>query len=192
MARGVNKVILVGNLGADPETRYTPNGGAITTIRIATSESWTDKASGQKQERTEWHRVKFFGKLAEIAGEYLKKGRQVYVEGSIRSDKYTDKDGVEKYSTDIIANEMQMLGGTGEGGGGGGGGGGYGGGGGSRGERPARGGGYGGAAGGGGGGGGGYGGGDRSADRGSERAGGAGAQRNNPPPADFEDDDIPF
>ena len=119
MARGINKVILVGNLGNDPETRYTPSGSAITTISIATSEQWTDKQSGQKQERTEWHRVKFFGRLAEIAGEYLKKGRQVYVEGSLRTDKYTDKQGVERYTTDIIANEMQMLGGTGEGGGGG-------------------------------------------------------------------------
>lgn len=120
MARGINKVILVGNLGNDPETRYTPSGAAITTISIATSEQWTDKQSGQKQERTEWHRVKFFGRLAEIAGEYLRKGRQVYVEGSLRTDKYTGKDGVERYTTDIIANEMQMLGGTGEGGGGGG------------------------------------------------------------------------
>lgn len=116
MARGINKVILVGNLGNDPDTRYTPSGSAITTISIATSEQWTDKQSGQKQERTEWHRVKFFGRLAEIAGEYLKKGRQVYVEGSLRTDKYTDKQGVERYSTDIIANEMQMLGGTGDGG----------------------------------------------------------------------------
>ena len=116
MSRGVNKVILVGNLGADPETRYTANGGAITTIRIATSEQWTDKTSGQKQERTEWHRIKFFGRLAEIAGEYLKKGRQVYIEGALRTDKYTDKEGVERFSTDIIANEMQMLGGTGGGG----------------------------------------------------------------------------
>ena len=186
MARGVNKVILVGNLGADPETRYTPNGGAITTIRIATSESWTDKATGQKQERTEWHRVKFFGKLAEIAGEYLKKGRQVYVEGSLRTDKYTDKEGVEKFSTDIIGNEMQMLGGPGGGeGGGGGGGGGFGG---SRGERPQRGGGGGGASGGGygdrGGGGGGYG------DRGGGAGGGGG--KPNQAPAEFEDDDIPF
>lgn len=119
MARGVNKVILVGTLGADPETRYTANGGAICSIRIATNESWTDKATGQKQERTEWHRIKFFGRLAEIAGEYLKKGRQVYVEGSLRTDKYTDKEGIERYSTDIIANEMQMLGGAGERGGGG-------------------------------------------------------------------------
>ena len=119
----VNKVIIVGNLGADPETRYTGNGTAITSIRIATSENWTDKQSGEKQERTEWHRVKLFGRLAEIAGEYLKKGRQVYIEGSLRTDKYTDKDGVERFSTDIIANEMQMLGGGSEGGAGGGGGG---------------------------------------------------------------------
>jgi single-strand DNA-binding protein len=120
MARGINKVILVGNLGNDPETRYTPSGAAVTTISIATSESWTDKQSGQKQERTEWHRVKFFGRLAEIAGEYLRKGSQVYVEGSLRTDKYTDKQGIERYSTDVVANEMQMLGGRGDGGGGGG------------------------------------------------------------------------
>jgi single-strand DNA-binding protein len=119
MARGINKVILVGNLGADPEVRYTANNAAITTIKVATSESWKDKQTGEMQERTEWHRVKFFGRLAEIAGEYLKKGRQVYVEGSLRTDKYTDKEGVERYATDIIANEMQMLGGTGGGGGGG-------------------------------------------------------------------------
>jgi single-strand DNA-binding protein len=121
MARGVNKVILVGNLGADPETRYSASGSAITSIRIATSEQWKDKQTGENQERTEWHRVKFFGRLAEIAGEYLRKGRQVYIEGSLRTDKYTDKDGIERYSTDIIANEMQMLGGPGEGGAGGGG-----------------------------------------------------------------------
>ena len=143
MARGVNKVILVGNLGADPETRYTAGGQAITSIRIATSEAWKDKQTGEQQERTEWHRVKFFGRLAEIAGEYLKKGRQVYVEGSLRTDKYTDKDGIERYSTDIIADEMQMLGGNpgAEGGGGGGGyrsGGGGGGGGGERAARPQR------------------------------------------------------
>ncbi|MFC5583031.1 single-stranded DNA-binding protein [Rhodanobacter terrae] len=119
MARGINKVILVGNLGNDPEVRYTTSGTAIASLSIATSESWTDKQSGEKQERTEWHRVKMFGRLAEIAGEYLKKGRQVYIEGSLRTDKYTDKSGVEKYSTDIIASEMQMLGGN-EGGGGGG------------------------------------------------------------------------
>ena len=126
MARGINKVILVGNLGADPEVRYTGGGTAIASLRIATSENWTDKQSGQKQERTEWHRVKLFGRLAEIAGEYLKKGSQIYVEGSLRTDKYTDKDGIERYSTDIIANDLQMLGGRGgESGGGMGGGGGY-------------------------------------------------------------------
>jgi len=123
MARGINKVIIVGNLGNDPETRYTAGGTAITSLSIATSEQWTDKQSGERQERTEWHRVKLFGKLAEIAGEYLKKGRQVYIEGSLRTDKYTDKNGVEKYSTDIIASDMQMLGGMGGGEGGGGGGG---------------------------------------------------------------------
>ena len=125
MARGVNKVILVGNLGADPEVKYTAGGTAICTLSVATSESWKDKQSGEQQERTEWHRVKMFGRLAEIAGEYLKKGRQVYVEGSIRTDKYTDKEGVQRYSTDIIGNEMQMLGGNEGGGGGGGGGGNY-------------------------------------------------------------------
>lgn len=122
MARGINKVILVGNLGADPETRYTPSGTAITTIRIATSESWKDKQTGEQQERTEWHRVKFFGRLAEIAGEYLKKGGQVYVEGKLRTEEY-EKDGIKRWSTDIVADEMQMLGsrggGTGAEGGGG-------------------------------------------------------------------------
>ena len=110
MARGINKVILVGNLGNDPEVRYSQSGMAMTSISVATSESWKDKTSGEQQERTEWHRVKFFGRLAEIAGEYLKKGSQVYIEGKLRTDKYTDKAGVEKYSTDIIADEMQMLG----------------------------------------------------------------------------------
>ena len=119
MARGINKVILVGNLGADPETRYTPSGTAITTIRIATSESWKDKQTGEQQERTEWHRVKFFGRLAEIAGEYLKKGGQVYVEGRLRTEEY-EKDGIKRYSTDIVADEMQMLGSKGGGGMGGG------------------------------------------------------------------------
>ena len=120
MARGINKVILVGNLGADPETRYTPSGTAITSIRLATSESWKDKQTGEAQERTEWHRVDFFGRLAEIAGEYLKKGRQVYIEGKLRTDEY-EKDGVKRWSTKIIADEMQMLGSKegGEGGGGG-------------------------------------------------------------------------
>ena len=111
MARGINKVILVGNLGADPETRYTQSGTAVTTVRLATSEQWKNKQTGQPEERTEWHRVKFFGRLAEIAGEYLKKGRQIYVEGSIRTDKFTGNDGQEKYFTEIVANEMQMLGG---------------------------------------------------------------------------------
>jgi len=109
MARGINKVILVGNLGADPETRYTPSGTAITTIRVATSEAWKDKQTGEQQERTEWHRVKFFGRLAEIAGEYLKKGSQVYVEGKLRTEEY-EKDGIKRWSTDVIADEMQMLG----------------------------------------------------------------------------------
>ena len=114
MARGINKVILVGNLGNDPETRYAQSGSAITTISVATTENWKDK-NGEQQERTEWHRVKFFGRLAEIAGDYLRKGSQVYIEGSLRTDKYTDKSGIERYSTDIIANEMQMLGGPGGG-----------------------------------------------------------------------------
>jgi len=167
MPRGVNKVILVGNLGADPETRYTASGSAITSIRIATSEQWKDKQTGENQERTEWHRVKFFGRLAEIAGEYLKKGRQVYVEGSLRTDKYTDKEGIERYSTDIIANEMQMLGGPGEGAGAGAGGGGRGasrGGGEERGARPP------------------------------QRGGGQVNERpqQRPPDDDFADDDIPF
>ncbi|HZF98745.1 MAG TPA: single-stranded DNA-binding protein [Pseudoxanthomonas sp.] len=119
MARGINKVILVGNLGNDPDTKYTQGGMAITRISLATTSVRKDK-DGNQQERTEWHRVVFFGKLGEIAGEYLRKGSSVYVEGSIRYDKYTGQDGVEKYSTDIIADEMQMLGGRGEGGGGGG------------------------------------------------------------------------
>ncbi|MGH8031084.1 MAG: single-stranded DNA-binding protein [Luteimonas sp.] len=119
MARGINKVILVGNLGNDPETKYTQGGMAITKISLATTSVRKDK-DGNSQENTQWHRVTFFGKLGEIAGEYLRKGSQCYVEGEIRYDKYTGSDGVEKYSTDIIANEMQMLGGRGEGGGGGG------------------------------------------------------------------------
>lgn len=107
----VNKVIIVGNLGRDPETRYMPSGDAMTSITVATTDSWKDKATGEKKESTEWHRITFFGKLAEIAGQYLKKGSQVYVEGSLRTRKYTDKDGVEKYATDIKADSMQMLGG---------------------------------------------------------------------------------
>lgn len=175
MARGINKVILVGNLGNDPEVRYSQSGTAMTSISVATSESWKDKTSGEQQERTEWHRVKFFGRLAEIAGEYLKKGSQVYIEGKLRTDKYTDKAGVEKYSTDIIADEMQMLGGKmggGEGGGGGGS------------SRPMGG----GAPRSSGGGGGGYGGGSNES-----RGGGSSNQmppsRNDDP---FPEDDIPF
>lgn len=109
MARGVNKVILIGNLGADPEVRYMPSGSAIASIRIATSESWTDKQTNQKQERTEWHRVSFFNRLAEIVGQYLRKGSKVYLEGSLRTRKWQDKNGMERYTTEIIANEMQML-----------------------------------------------------------------------------------
>lgn len=177
MARGINKVILVGNLGNDPETRYSQSGSAITTISVATSESWKDK-NGEQQERTEWHRVKFFGRLAEIAGEYLKKGRQVYIEGSLRTEKYTDKNGVEKYATDIIANEMQMLGGMpgGEGGerparsGGG--------------ERPAR------PSGGGQRGGGDYGSSRGGGDYGGRSGGGSAPPSRNDDP--FPDDDIPF
>jgi single-strand DNA-binding protein len=106
----VNKVIIVGNLGADPETRYMPNGDAVCNIRVATTESWKDKQSGEKKEITEWHRVVFYRKLAEIAGQYLKKGSQVYLEGRIRTRKWTDKEGQERYTTEIEANEMQMLG----------------------------------------------------------------------------------
>lgn len=113
MSRGINKVILVGRLGQDPDVRYTASGSAVTTISIATSESWKDRNTGQQQERTEWHRVVFFGRLAEIAGQYLKKGSQVYIEGSLRTNKYTDKNGIERYSTDVNANELQMLGGGG-------------------------------------------------------------------------------
>ena len=110
MARGINKVIIVGNCGQDPETRYTPSGGAVTNVSIATSEAWKDKSSGQQQERTEWHRVVFFNKLAEIAGEYLKRGSKVYVEGALRTRKWQDKEsGQDRYSTEIVANEMQML-----------------------------------------------------------------------------------
>jgi single-strand DNA-binding protein len=167
MARGINKVILVGNLGNDPETKYSQAGSAITTISVATSESWKDK-NGEQQERTEWHRVKFFGRLAEIAGEYLKKGAQVYIEGAIRTEKYTDKAGVEKYATDIIANEMQMLGGRGEGGGGQGGGQQRGGG--QRGNAPQR------------------------TNYGSQQSRGGGQRQptQQPPMDDFADDDIPF
>ena len=109
MARGVNKVILVGNIGQDPETKFMPSGGAVTNVSIATSESWKDKATGQPQERTEWHRVVFFNRLAEIAGEYLKKGSKVYVEGQLRTRKWQDQGGQDRYTTEIVASEMQML-----------------------------------------------------------------------------------
>lgn len=111
MARGINKVILVGTLGQDPEVRYLPSGGAVTNVSIATNESWKDKQTGQQQERTEWHRIVFFNRLAEIAGEYLKKGSQVYVEGKLQTRKWQAQDGTDRYSTEIVANEMQMLGG---------------------------------------------------------------------------------
>lgn len=173
MARGLNKVMLIGNLGADPEVRYTTGNSAITNIRLATAESWRDKESGEQQERTEWHRVVFFGRLAEIAGEYLKKGSQVYIEGSIRTRKWTDKEGQDKYSTEIVANEMQMLGGR-AGGGGGMGGGDYEGGGSSGGNRSS------GPRGGGGGGG------------GARNSGGGSSARDQGPPPDDFDDDIPF
>jgi single-strand DNA-binding protein len=110
----VNKVIIIGNLGRDPETRYMPEGGAITNITVATSYQWKDKATGDKKEETEWHRVAFFGRLAEIAGEYLKKGSPVYVEGRLRTRKWTDKEGQERYSTEIVAEEMKMLGSRGD------------------------------------------------------------------------------
>ncbi len=178
MARGINKVILVGNLGNDPDVKYTQGGMAVTRVSLATTSVRKDR-DGNSQERTEWHRVVFFGKLGEIAGEYLRKGSQVYVEGEIRYDKFTGQDGVEKYTTDIVANEMQMLGGRG--GAGEGGGGGF-----ERSERP-----------------------QRSAPQrsGPPQArggndygqGGGGQQRNNPPAQqsappmdDFADDDIPF
>lgn len=121
MARGVNKVILVGNLGADPETRYTATGSAVTNIRVATTDSWKDKQSGEQQERTEWHRVVFFGRLAEIAAEYLRKGSQVYLEGRLQTRKWQGQDGADRYTTEIVSNEMQMLGSRAGGGGGGGG-----------------------------------------------------------------------
>jgi single-strand DNA-binding protein len=120
MARGINKVIIIGNLGNDPETRYMPSGGAVTNLSVATSETWKDKQTGQPQERTEWHRVVFFNRLAEIAGEYLRKGSKVYVEGSLRTRKWQDQSGQDKYSTEIVGAEMQMLDSRGSGGGGGG------------------------------------------------------------------------
>jgi single-strand DNA-binding protein len=111
MARGVNKVILVGNLGKDPEMKYTASGAAIANITVATSESWNDKQTGEKQEKTEWHRVVFFRRLAEIVGEYLRKGSQVYIEGKLQTRKWQDQNGQDRYTTEIVANEMQMLGG---------------------------------------------------------------------------------
>ncbi len=188
----INKVILIGNLGKDPEVRYTPNGAAICNIGIATTRSWKDKTSGEKVEETEWHRVVFYDRLAEIAGEYLKKGRPVYVEGRLKTRKWQDKEGVEKYTTEIVADNMQLLGGRdGEGSGGGGG-------------RAASGGNAGGNAGGGGGGGGGYqGGGDDRGESSSQQysqrpAAPAARPAANKPAAKsstgFEDmdDDIPF
>lgn len=118
MPRGINKVILVGNLGRDPETRYMPSGGAVTNVSVATSKQWRDRDSGENKERTEWHRVVFFNRLAEIAGEYLKKGSQIYLEGELRTREW-ERDGQKHYTTEIVANEMQMLGGRGDMGGGG-------------------------------------------------------------------------
>ena len=117
MARGINKVIVVGNLGQDPETRYMPSGSAVTNLTVATNETWKDKQSGEQKERTEWHRVAMFGRLAEIAAEYLRKGSQVYIEGKLRTRKWQDKQGNDRYTTEIIADEMQMLGGGRTGGG---------------------------------------------------------------------------
>ena len=174
----VNKVIIVGNLGRDPETRYMPNGEAVTNIAVATTESWKDKNSGEKKELTEWHRITFYRKLAEIAGQYLKKGSQIYVEGRLQTRKWQDKEGVERYTTEIIADTMQMLGGRqGAGGGGGMDEGGYGG--------------------GGGGGAGSYGGGAPRQSAGGNAGGGASAPRQQPaqrPAPNFSDmdDDIPF
>jgi len=163
----VNKVILIGNLGRDPETRYTTGGDAVTNLRIATTETWKDKA-GEKQEKTEWHTVVLFGRQAEIAGEYLKKGRSVYIEGRLQTRKYTDKEGVEKYSTEVVGDRMQLLGGR-EGGGGGS-------------DAEFAGGGSGSRSSGGGGGGGAGGG-------GSGKSGGGAAKKTHP---DDLDDDIPF
>jgi single-strand DNA-binding protein len=117
MARGINKVILVGNLGRDPEVRYMPSGAAVANLTVATSETWKDKNTGENQEKTEWHRVVMFGRLGEIAGEYLKKGSQVYIEGKLQTRKWQGQDGQDRYTTEIVANEMQMLGSRGGGGG---------------------------------------------------------------------------
>jgi single-strand DNA-binding protein len=117
MSRGINKVILIGHLGADPETRAMPSGMTVANLRLATSENWKDKTSGEQQERTEWHNVAMFGRLAEIAGEYLRKGSQVYIEGRLRTRKWQDKSGADRYTTEIVANDMQMIGGRGGAGG---------------------------------------------------------------------------
>ena len=109
MARGINKVTLIGNLGADPETRHTPSGSAVTNIRVATSESWKDKQTGEHQERTEWHQVVIWNRLGEVAGEYLRKGSKVYIEGSLRTRKWQGQDGQDRYTTEIVASDMQML-----------------------------------------------------------------------------------
>lgn len=116
MARGINKVILVGNLGRDPEVRYTSSGAAVANVTVATSENWKDRNTGERQERTEWHRVVLFGRLGEIAGEYLKKGSQVYIEGRLQTRKWQDRDGQDRYTTEVVASDMQMLGGRGGGG----------------------------------------------------------------------------
>ncbi|WP_439890033.1 single-stranded DNA-binding protein [Ralstonia sp. 25C] len=184
----VNKVIIVGNLGADPETRYMPSGDAVTNIRVATTDRYKDKASGEMREATEWHRIAFFGRLAEIAGEYLKKGSSVYIEGKLKTRQW-EKDGQKQYSTEIVADQMQMLGGRGgEGGGGGqGGGGGY-----SRGGEGGGAGGYGGGRAQGQGGGGGY---SRGGEGGGSQGGNQGGARRQAAPSNgFEDmdDDIPF
>lgn len=118
MARGINKVIIVGNVGADPETRYMPSGSAVTNLTVATNESWKDKATGEQKDRTEWHKVAMFNRLAEIAAEYLRKGSQVYIEGKLRTRKWQDKNGQDRWTTEIVADEMQMLGGRGGSGGG--------------------------------------------------------------------------
>ncbi|MEC3765957.1 MULTISPECIES: single-stranded DNA-binding protein [Cupriavidus] len=177
----VNKVILVGNLGADPETRYMPSGDAVTNLRLATTDRYKDKQSGEMKEATEWHRVAMFGKLAEIAAQYLRKGSSVYIEGRIRTRKWQDQSGQDKYSTEIVADQMQMLGSRQGGGGGGGDEGGYGGGGGGGGgySRESSGGGYGGG---------------RGAQGGGGQQGGAARRPQQPASNGFEDmdDDIPF
>ena len=169
MARGINKVILVGNLGRDPETRYMPSGGAVTNVSIATSKGWKDRDSGEQKERTEWHRIVFFNKLAEIAGEYLKRGSKVYIEGELRTRDW-EKDGQKHYTTEVVASEMQMLDSRGEMGGGG-----------------SSSGGSGGSQGGGGG--------SFSGGSGGSRGGGGSSPAGDdfgPPPSDDFDDDIPF